>query len=67
MDDLAKNEAGDLVQLPAGRKVIGRKWLVEKKLNAKGKVKNYTFHLVAKRYSQVEGIDFGEIFYLDAK
>ena len=67
MDDLAKNEVGDLVQLPAGRKVIGRKWLVKKKLNAEGKVKKYKFHLVAKRYSQVEGIDFGEIFYLDAK
>ena len=67
MDDLAKNEAGDLVQLPAGRKVIGRNWLAKKKLNAEGKVKKYKFHLVAKRYSQVKGIDFGEIFYLDAK
>ena len=64
---MAKNEAGDLVQLPTGRKVIGRKWLVKKKLNAEGKVKKYKFHLVAKRYSQVEGIDFGEIFFLVEK
>jgi hypothetical protein len=37
------------------------------KLNTKGKVEKYKYRLVAKGYSQVEEIDFGEIFSLVAK
>jgi hypothetical protein len=62
MDALDKNEAWDIVELPAGRKYVGRKWLFKKKFNAEGKVEKYKARLVAKGYSQVEGIDFGEIF-----
>jgi hypothetical protein len=36
-------------------------------LNAEGKVEKYKARLVAKVYSQVEGIDFGEIFSPVAK
>jgi hypothetical protein len=36
-------------------------------LNAEGKVEKYKARLVAKGYSEVEGIDFGEIFSLVAK
>jgi hypothetical protein len=39
----------------------------KKKLNAEGKVEKYKARLVAKGYSQVEGIDFGEIFSLVSK
>jgi len=34
----------------------------KKKLNVPGKVEKYKASLVAKGYSQVEGIDFGESF-----
>jgi hypothetical protein len=67
MDALDKNEAWDLVELPTGRKAIGNKWVFKKKLNAEGKVEKYKAWLVAKGYSQVEGIDFGEIFSLVSK
>ena len=67
MDSLDKNEAWNLVQLPARRKSVGSKWLFKKKLNAEGKVDKYKSHLVAKGYSLVEGIDFGEIFSPVAK
>jgi hypothetical protein len=67
MDALDKNEAWDLVEFPTGRKAIGRKWVFKKKLNAEGKVEKYKAQLVAKGYSQVEGIDFGEIFSPVAK
>ena len=39
----------------------------QKTLNAEGKVEKYKAWLVAKGYSQVEGIDFGEIFSPIAK
>eukprot|EP00253_Pinus_taeda_P003596 PITA_03596 len=67
MTSLHKNEAWDLVELPAGRKPIGSKWVFKKKTNAKGKVEKYKARLVAKGYSQVPGIDFGDIFSPVAK
>eukprot|EP00253_Pinus_taeda_P020752 PITA_20752 len=62
MASLHKNEAWDLVELPAGKKPIGSKWVFKKKTNAEGKVEKYKARLVAKGYSQVPGIDFGDIF-----
>jgi phosphoribosyl-AMP cyclohydrolase len=67
MDALDKNEAWDIVELPTRRKFVGSKWLFKKKFNAEGKVEKYKAPLVEKGYSQVEGIDFGEIFSLVAK
>jgi hypothetical protein len=62
MEALDKNEAWDLVEFPTRRNPIGNKWVFKRKLNAEGKVEKYKSQLVAKGYSQVEGIDFGEIF-----
>jgi hypothetical protein len=67
MTYLDNNEAWDLVEFPAGTKPIGSKWVFKKKLNAEGKVDKYKAWLVAKGYSQGEGIDFGEICFLVAK
>ena len=55
------------MELPSGRKTIGNKWVFKKKINAEGKVEKYKARLVAKRYSQVPGIDFGDIFSPVAK
>ena len=38
MASLHKNGAWDLVELLAGRKPIGRKWVFKKKMNVEGKV-----------------------------
>ena len=67
MASLHKNEAWDLVELSAGRKPIGSKWVFKKKTNAEGKVEKYKARLVAKGYSQVLGTDFGDIFSPVAK
>jgi hypothetical protein len=62
MAALDKNEAWDLVELLNGRNPIGNKWEFKNKLNVEGKVEKYKAWLVAKGYSQIDGIDFGEIF-----
>eukprot|EP00253_Pinus_taeda_P010420 PITA_10420 len=67
MTYLHKNEAWDLVELPARKKPIGIKWVFKKKMNVEGKVEKYKSRLVEKGYSQVLRIDFSDIFSLDAK
>jgi hypothetical protein len=62
MEAMDKNEAWDLVELSTGINPIGSKWMFKNKLNAEGKFQKYKAQLVAKNYSQVEGIDFGNIF-----
>jgi hypothetical protein len=67
MTSLDKNEAWDLVEFLNGINSIGSKWVFKKKLNAEGKVEKYKACLVAKGYSWVEVINFGEIFSHVAK
>jgi hypothetical protein len=67
MAGLDKNEAWDVVELSTGRNPISSKWVFKNKLNVEGKVDKYKAWLVAKGYSQVEGIVFGEILSLVAK
>jgi hypothetical protein len=67
MDALDKNEVWYLVKFPTGRNPLGRKWVFKKKLNSKGKVEKHKCRLVAKGYSQVKGIGFGDIFSHVAK
>eukprot|EP00253_Pinus_taeda_P003962 PITA_03962 len=65
VDEMAsfhKNEAWDLVELSAVRKPFGNKWVFKKKMNVEGKIDKYKDRLTAKGYSQVPGIDFGDIF-----
>jgi hypothetical protein len=40
MDAFNKNEAWDIVELPAGRKYVGRKWLLRRSLMQKEKWRN---------------------------
>eukprot|EP00253_Pinus_taeda_P025595 PITA_25595 len=67
MASLHKNEAWDLVELSAGRKPIGSKWVFKKNTNVEGKVEKYKARLVVKGYSQVLGTGFGDIFSPIAK
>eukprot|EP00253_Pinus_taeda_P036390 PITA_36390 len=64
---LHKNEASYLVELSAGGKSIGSKWVFNKNTNAEGKVEKYKARFVAKGYSQESGIDFGDISSLVVK
>ena len=65
--DALDKKSWDLVQLPAGRNIVGSKWSFKKNLNVEGVVDKYKYCLVEKVYSQVEGIYFGDIFSLVEK
>jgi len=53
-----------LVPRPNKKKPIGVKWIYKEKKNAKGDVERYKAWLVAKHYSQKQGINYNEVFAL---
>lgn len=59
---IEKNDTWDLVELPAGVKPIGLKWVFKIKRNADGSISKYKARLVEKGYVQRHGIDYDEVF-----
>ena len=64
---IEKNNTWDLVELPAGVKPIGLKWVFKIKRNADGTISKYKARLVAKGYVQRHGVDYDEVFALVAR
>ena len=54
---LRKRKVFELVDRPHDRKVIKNRWVFDVKSNGRKKA-----HLVAKGFSQVEGLDFDQVF-----
>jgi hypothetical protein len=50
------------VDLPAGQKPIGLKWVYKLKKDSSGAIVKHKARLVVKVYVQREGIDFDEVF-----
>lgn len=48
--------------LSPGTEAIRTKWVYDSKLDGKGTTTKYKARLVAKEYSQIEGVDFYEVF-----
>ena len=68
LEALRKNNTWRLVELPKGQKVVGCKWIFKKKSEILGVQKTrYKARLVAKGFTQVEGVDYNEIFALLVK
>lgn len=64
---LKKNVTWDLVPFPEGQTPVGYKWVFKKKMGPNGSIEKHKEKFVTKGYSQVEGIDYGEIFSPIAK
>ena len=62
-----KNHTWDLCSLPKGRKLVRCRWVYRTKYAADGSIDRYKTRLVAKGFSQVEGIDYSETFAPVAK
>ncbi|KAL0382894.1 UNVERIFIED_CONTAM: Retrovirus-related Pol polyprotein from transposon TNT 1-94 [Sesamum calycinum] len=56
------NDVWELVQSPEDTKPIGCKWIFKTKRDSKGNVERYKARLIAKGYTQKEGIDYKETF-----
>lgn len=59
---IQRNETWHLTDLPNGKNVVGLKWIFKTKYHADGSVQKHKERLVAKGYSQQQGIDYEEIF-----
>jgi len=56
------NQVCNLVPLPEGKKSISCKWIFKTKKDSEGNVERYKTRLVAKSFTQREGIDFRETY-----
>ena len=61
-NSLLSNDTWDLVSLSKGIKLVRCKWVYKTKYGLDGKVDKHKAKLVAKGFSQVEGIDYTETF-----
>jgi hypothetical protein len=62
IDSIEKSNTWDFVDLPRHKKSIGVKWVYKTKLNEKWQIEKHKERLVAKGFSQQQGIDYGETF-----
>ena len=56
------NNTWELVPRPSNKKVIGVKWIYKVKFHSDGSLDKYKSRLVAKGYSQKEGVDYDDSF-----
>ena len=62
IQSLHDNDVWELVELPRDRKSVGSRWVFKVKTNADGSIERCKARLVAKEYSQREGLDYDETF-----
>ena len=66
LNNFTRNEVWELVERPK-KNVIGTKWVFRNKQDEHGVVTRNKVRLVAKGFTQIEGLDFGETYALIAR
>ena len=59
---MSTNKVWDLVEIPQGAKTVGYKWVYKTKYDSKGNIERFKARLMAKDFTQREGIDYNETF-----
>ena len=67
LQSLKKNHTWTLSDIPTGKKPISCKWVYKVKYKANGTLDKYKARLVARGFSQKEGINYEETFAPTAK
>ena len=61
-DSIVKNSAWEIVPRPVDKSVVGSRWIYKVKQVVDGSVEKYKARFLARGFSQIEGIDYGETF-----
>lgn len=62
MKSMSINDVWDLVEISKGAKTMGSTWVYKTKRDSKGDIERFKGRLVAKGFTQREGIDYNETF-----
>jgi hypothetical protein len=62
MKSMSTNDVWYLVEIPKGAKTVGFKWVYKTKQDSKGNIERFKERLMAKGFTQREGIDYTKIF-----
>jgi hypothetical protein len=62
MKSMSSNDVWYLVEIPKGSKTVGYKWVCKIKRDSRGNIEKYKARVVAKGYTQIEGVDQNETF-----
>lgn len=61
---MESTDTWDITYLPSGKKPVGCRWIFTLKFLADGSLQRYKARLVAKVYTQKEGLDYNDTFSL---
>jgi hypothetical protein len=67
LSSMSSNDVSDLVEIHDGAKKVGCKWVYKTKYDSKRKIERFQASLIAKGFTQREGIDYTETFSLVSK
>ena len=62
VESIFQNHTWVLVDLPPGSKLLGYKWIFEKKMKADGSIDKYKARLVIKGYKKKQGLDYFDTY-----
>ena len=62
LESLAKNDVWTLVDRPRNCNIVSNRWVYRIKRSPEGKIERYRARLVARGFSQVEGVDYFETY-----